>query len=218
MTSKPTELQALVKNSQLIQKKMVELTEIFEKNVAMITALTNGFSPAQAAAVANGQPFTAAERSIGIAVATLAAQGVHIIPRQWLAIVARISPKSSLYRTALASLLKRRMLVKATQGSVRPSDTLTAPADSPIDWTELMHRFANLVSRREAEIMHQLLISANDGAAAMDRKTLAERTGQSAESSSFRQHLTLLQANGFIEYGPESTVRANIRWFSGRYE
>jgi hypothetical protein len=35
------------------------------------------------------------------------------------------------------------------------------------------------------------------------------------ESSSFRQRLTKLEADGFIEYGPESTVRANIQWFGG---
>lgn len=209
-----TELQALIKNSQLIQKKMAELTAIFETNVTMITALTNGLSPAQVAAAANALALTATEHAITIAVATLAAQGIHIVPRPWLAVVARISPKSSLYRTALASLLKRRMLLKAAQGSVRATDTLVAAADSPVDWTELMHRFADLSSSRDAKIMHQLLLSAHDGGAALDRKTLAERLEQSAESSTFRQCLTRLEADGFIEYGPESTVRANIRWFS----
>jgi hypothetical protein len=213
MRAPQTELQALIKNSQLIQKRMGELIEIFEKNLAMIAALTNGFSPAQAAAAANAQPLTAAEQSISVAVATLAAQGVHIIPRQWLAVVARISPKSSLYRTALASLLKRRMLMKAAQGSVRASDTLTAAADSPVDWSELMHRYTDLVNPKEAKTMYQLLVSSYDGSDAMDRETLAEKTGQSAKSSTFHKHLSRLEADGFIEYGPDSTVRANIRWF-----
>ena len=214
-----TQLQALIKNSELLQKNMAELTKAFNNNMAVITKLITGLSPTQAAAAANGDPLTALEQALTIAVATLAAQGVHVIPRQWLAVVARTRPSSSTYRAALASLLKRRILVALTsrrgQGSVRATDTLAAAADAPIDWSELMHRFANVVKRQEADIVYQLLIAANDGVPSLDRKTLAEKLGLSAESSTFQTRLAKLQGDGFIEYGPDSTVRANIRWFSG---
>ena len=222
-----TELQALIKNMQLIDVKMCELTEIFEKNEEMITTLINGFS-LEIAAEANGTSLTPTEQAITNAVATLNAQDVHIIPRQWLAIVARISPKSSLYRTALASLLKRRMLVRAGDGLVKaaswppPADWVTAANAGPLNWGELLHRFAGFVSPKEAEIMHELLLFAYNGSELLwlDRKTLAEKLGQSAESSSFRQRLTQLEKDGFIVYGPfNSTVRANIGWFrSGEIE
>lgn len=204
------EIRELIKNGVLIQEKMAALTSLFEKNVALLRTLTNGHTPAP-------DDFSDPEKSLMTALASLAAVKVSTIPRPWLAVIARMSPKSSTYRAALASLQKRGLLEKDNRGSVKARQKLSASPDlTPLDWTEIMKRFAALSKPQESALLYQLMIHAYDNPekAWMDRKTLAERAEQNPDSSSFRERLTQLKGYGFIDYGPESTVRASIRWFT----
>lgn len=214
----PDPTQQLVENQQLILAQMAELTKAFERNEALFTTLIKGFTPAQASAAATATELTNREKAIAIAVATLAAQGIHILPRQWLALVARFSPKSGAFRTAMAGLIKRKWILKTPEGPVRATDALqAAPEPTPVGWSELMKRFAKYFPPAETDIMHQLMIQAHDFPENeyLDRKTLAERVKVATpDSSSFRARLTALEKAGFIEYGPgDSTVRANLHWF-----
>lgn len=216
MTTQTTDIKKVIKNTLLLRRKMDALSTLFEKNLTLLTALTNGHTPAQATA-ASGDPLSEQEKAIVSAMATLAVINRHIVPRQWLAIVARISPKSGMYRTALASLLKRGMLVKAGTGSVRAGETLVAFSEPGplLSVEEILRRFASMSKPPEADILHYLAVEADATKIEwVDRKTLAERTGQSFDSSSFRERLTQFRENGLIEYGRDSTVRATLQWFT----
>jgi len=215
-------IEQLIKNQQIIQKQMAAMLAIFERSNVSINTLIKGFTAEQASAAATLIPLTPGAKAVAIALRTLSAQEIHIVPRQWLAIVARFSPKSSAYRSSLALLIKRKMLLKVPGGAgVRATETLEAPSgpEPPLDWSELMKRFAKHYSRPEVDILYHLMIQAYDFPEnqLLDRKTLAERVGvATSESSSFRNRLTGLESAGFVEYGPESTVRANIHWFQKR--
>lgn len=199
----------------LIQRKMEDLQTLFEKNNTLLQSLhlTNGHTIAPA----TSEDFSEFEQAIVTALATLAAVNVYTVPRQWLAIVARISPKSSGYRAALASLLRRGLVEKGTSTkTVKASPKLVAvPENVEMDWSEIMHRFVALAKKPEADILYQLMLYAYDNKANawMDRKTLAEKAKQNLDSSSFRDRITQLKAYGFVEYGQDSTVRAMIQWF-----
>jgi hypothetical protein len=85
----------------------------------------------------------------------------------------------------------------------------------PLDLDEILRRTAEVFRRQEADILLYLCIHLSATKDEwMDRKQLAERAKQSPDSSAFRERLAQLREQGFIEFGPNQTVRSTLQWFT----
>ena len=199
-------LKTVIANMKRLEAKMDECRVLFEQNAAILSQLT----PDAPAPVPN-EVYTPVERSILAALSTLMLAGVREIPRGWLAVAARLRPKSSMYSTALAALLDRGSIMKIRLGWVAMVDGQT-PIDHgsaiQLDLEELMDRASGIFKPQEMTILRAL-----SSGAWLERKALAEMTSQSFDSSTFRDRLRSLRAQGFIAFGPNQTVRTTLEWF-----
>lgn len=226
-TAQPRLTADLRKHIQECKKILAEQTKQLEKmmriNAGILAALSDGSASLQSAsmpALQNGiqapRPINA-ELAIAIFTSMTAcdAVNIHVVPRHWLAVLARVSSKGSPYLLALSSLLKSGRIVKAGLGAVSLADpSAAAPDTAGLTQIDLLHRIVAVFSRQDAEILTNLITHWGERWAA--RQALAEVMQVSVESSSFRDRLTQLRKNKFVEFGANATVRTTLQWFWGK--
>lgn len=215
MPPRKTDIQKIIRNCQAIQKKMDECVKLFAVNADILTALATGDTPGT-----NGYtpPTSRVELSILTALASCAAIGVHNVPRPWLAVLASTSPKGSPFKIAVAKLAREHSIRRPGAGILSLAEKLRGvvePDPTVLDIQELITRVAKAFRRQEADLLWHLAIHAYETPDKwMTRQQLAKQADQNIESSAFRERLTQLRENGFVEFGPNSTVRATLQWFT----
>jgi hypothetical protein len=211
---KLTDLEKVLQKYATIEKLLKDCQQLLLQNGQTLAQMPSGALPGAAAA---DNTLDDRDALVIQAMNACAAARVYIVPREWLAVLSRISPKSSPFRTSLAKLLKVGRLRKAGVGSVTLSDTWTIDsAVMPMRTEEIARCITEVFSRQDADILSHLANNPQAGDSSqgwIHRKTLAEAIGQSAESSAFRDRLTQLRKQGFIEFGGNQAVRITLQWF-----
>jgi hypothetical protein len=213
MTPRKNDIQRIIRNCDVLQKKLDECAKLFQVNLDMLSALASGNAPSP-----NGftLPTNHIEAEILKALASCAAVGVHTVPRPWLAVVALINPRTSPYRNALARLTKENLIRRAGPGSVSLSENVRgsiAPYPVPLEAAELVRRASTFFRKYEADLLSSLFALSSDHEW-ITRQQLAEHAGQSVDSSAFRERLSQLREGGFVDFGLLSTVRLSLHWFT----
>jgi hypothetical protein len=205
-----TDLQHVLKNCVKIERLIAQCNELQQDNAKLLRAISNGLTPAHQ----DEMDMHPQESAILTALLNARTMGIPSVPRKWVAVIARLSPKSGQFRTALANLQKAGHVRKASIGSVTLADKTRiriTPETEQLTTQEILKRVETVFARQEASILCALADPSfvNDW---LDRKTLAERSEQNHDSSSFRDRLTQLRKQGFIEFGPNQTVRVLLDW------
>lgn len=222
-TAQPVSMADLQKRIHECKTMLDAQTKQLEKICIILAALSGGsasLQPASMPALQNGiqaPKLVDTEMTTAIMAAMTACQAVniHVVPRHWLAVLARVSSKGSPYLLALASLLKSGRIVKAGLGAVSLADlSAAAPDTAGLTKVELLYRIVAVFSRQDAEILTNLITHWDERWCA--RQALAEVMKVSAESSSFRDRLTQLRKNKFVEFGANATVRTTLQWYWGK--
>jgi hypothetical protein len=210
---KMTDLEKVLQKYATIEKLLKDCQQLLLQNGQTLAQTTTGALPGLAPA---DNTLDDRDASLMSAMQSCAAVGVYIVPRQWLAVISRVSPKSSPFRTSLAKLLKMGRLSKAGVGSVTLRGPWSVDANATAMTTvEILRRVTEVFSQQDAKILSYLAYRPADAAAAdwIHRKTLADAIGQSAESSAFRDRLTQLRKQGLVEFGGNQVVRITLQWF-----
>lgn len=141
------------------------------------------------------------------ALSRLRAIGREPVPRQWVALLAHASPRSSAFANNLGAMRSAGLIEYAGGGTVQmtASGRRQAPArPAPLTQAELLRDVLGMLPRPQqaiVEALHRL------GGRSMTREDLAAAAGASAGSSAFANNLGALRTLGAIEYGAGRTVR-----------
>jgi hypothetical protein len=204
-------IQTVIRNCKAIELRLKECNDLFQTNAVILAKLAD-----EKLALNDKAPTTLStlnidptQRGILAALSSLDSVGVREVPRHWLGVITGISPRSSLYRMSLAKLLVNGALLKVRTGWVSLTNGANTADIYPVDLGVIQNRITKLFKRQDADLLHTLI----ERGTWVERKTLAEQTNQSADSSAFTKRLTQLREQSLVEFGPNQTIRATLQWF-----
>lgn len=206
--------------SEFIEKMMENLRLLLDSNRSLEERLRSGNVPLHPVNISSGHtaidllalPSEVRYFNILNALASCEPVGIYAVPRFWLGVIAEFQSRSGYYATSLSKLQKDGWISRPSKGTIGLTQQTRSrlTAGYGLSTEELIRKIYSVFVRQDAEILEALITVKGDW---LERHKLAAATSQSAESSAFRERLTQLRKLGFVEFGPNQTVRITLAWW-----
>lgn len=160
-----------------------------------------------------GQPLTTQQTQMLSMLADLQAAGVFGIPRPWLALALGFAWPSGKFNTNISVLCKAHLVNlpgKKLVGLTPAAANKIPNNGGEFSLSRVVRRAYDTMERQSADILS--FLSQGEVRQWAQRDAIAAGVGQSKKSGSFRERLTELQNDGFLEFNRDGGVRLALHW------